>query len=669
MIYDGVLTVGFRSRSPVVPDARTAALRRPSWWGELLLGLAVFGVYLLVEALPLPDREARAQAGGEALLAFERMLHLDFELPVNQWLAGQGWLRVAANYEYAITYIVSALVLLIWVHARYPAHYRSVRTSFVWLNLFALACFWLFPVAPPRMLPGAGFVDTVRLGHTFLSWGSPALQGANQLAAMPSLHVGWALWVSVVLARISGGRVVQIVSAVHVLVTFAVIIATGNHYWIDAAGAAVLIAAATGLARVARPVDRVSASDTFFLHVETPAYPQHVGGLIMLNTSADPAGPAGDWVRAAIRDKLADLPRYTQRLSEYSPWRRQYWVPHPDLDWDWHVPEFDLTRPDGSPGGMGELHKLVARFQGELLPRDRPLWRFVVVRGVETNTAAVISLVHHAVADGIGTISLMLDLFDSPSLLDGLNDTKRPTVLQKVAAGAVGLAQLATDGRPKSQLPAGNPPDRRYATLQIPLDDVRELARRHRVRVTDLLLGGVAGALRRVAVAPLPESMLTSVTLMAAEPRPGAEGNVTAAVMVDIPLGDMPEAERLRRIAKATRRLRTGTRVVASRFVQHTVAGLLPAFVHAWFARTVYNARFFNGTVSNMPGASWQVSFRHFPLRTAFAIIPLAPGTPFTIGVLGWYGSFSLSATVDAALVDSVDEFLAGFRAVLAELD
>ncbi|NYI91173.1 hypothetical protein HNR02_004496 [Amycolatopsis endophytica] len=650
-------------------DARTAAVRRPSWWRELLLGLGLFGVYLLVEALPLPGREERAHANGEALLAFERWLHLDFELPVNLWLAGQGWIRVFANYEYAVTYIASAIVLLIWVHARHPVHYRSVRNSFVWLNLFALACFWLYPVAPPRMLEGAGFVDTVRLGHTFLSWGSPALQGANQLAAMPSLHVGWALWVSVVLARIRGGRVVQVVSAVHVLITFAVIVATGNHYWIDAAGAVVFIVAATWLAQVAKPVERVPASDTFFLHVETRDFPQHVGGLIMLDTTKNPSGPTREWVRSALEAKLPVMPRYAQRLSPYSRWRRQFWVPHPGIDWDWHVPDFDLTRPDGTPGGMGALHELVARFQSEPLPRDRPLWRFAVVRGVEEDTAAVISLVHHAVADGIGTISLMLELFESPSLLAGLNETKRPNALQKVAAGAVGLAQLATDGRPKAELPSGHPPDRRYATLRIPLDEVRELARRYGVRVTDLLLSGVAGALRRVAVAPLPESMLTSVTLMAAEPRPGAEGNVTAAVMVDVPLGDLPETQRLERIAKATKRLRTGTRVVASRFVQHTVANFMPPFFHSWFARTVYGGRFFNGTVSNMPGAAWPTSFGDFPLHTAFAIIPLAPGTPFTIGVLGWHGSFSLSATVDAELVDSVDGFLAEFRAVLAELD
>ena len=81
------------------------------------------------------------------------------------------------------------------------------------------------------------------LGHTWGSWGSPLVGHANQLAAMPSLHFGWALWVSVVLARISGSRRVQLVSAVHVLLTLWVILATGNHYLLDALVVTVIVAA------------------------------------------------------------------------------------------------------------------------------------------------------------------------------------------------------------------------------------------------------------------------------------------------------------------------------------------------------------------------------------------------------------------------------------------
>ncbi|UIJ56675.1 phosphatase PAP2 family protein [Amycolatopsis acidiphila] len=630
--------------------------------------MALFAVYLLIEAKPLPSRELRALDSGAAILWLERALHLDFELPMNQWLAGQGWLRTLANYEYAVTYIASALILLVWVYLRHPGHYRQVRNSFAWLNLLALLCFWLFPVAPPRMLPGAGFADTVRLGHTVGSWGSPLVENANQLAAMPSLHVGWALWVSVVLARISGGRAVQALSAVHVLVTLAVILATGNHYWLDAAGAVVVVAAGVMIADVARrETDRIPASDAFFLHVETPDAPQHVGGLIMLDTSRAGTPPTHEVARAAITAKLAERPEFRKRLGPPTRWRRWRWVEHADIDWSWHVPVFDLSR-DGRPGGMGALHRLVAELAGQQLPRDRPLWRFCVVNGVEEDVAAVVSLVHHSVADGIGTINLMLDLFSSPDLTSALGEVKRPGPLRQLAGGVLGIAQLATDSRPQTRLPVSDSPAREFGTLKLDLEWMRRLARRHGVRVTDLLLAGTAAALRRVAKGPLPEKLLVSVPLMAAEQRAGMAGNVTAAVMVEVPMGDMAETDRLAAIAKASTRLRTGTRAIASRFVQHTVANLMPPVFHAWFARTVYGGRFFNGTASNMPGASWQVTFAGYPLITAFPIIPIAPGTPFVVGVLGWYGSFSMSVATDPAFVDDAEAFVKEFRKVLDEV-
>ena len=666
-----MLTVGSSTNTSLTArqDTPTCTLR-PRWWGELLGGLALFGVYLLIEAHPLPSRESRALSAGESLLGFERAVHLDFELAMNRWLAGQTWLRTFANYEYAITYIASALVLLFWVHIWHPGHYRRVRNSFVWVNLLALACFWVFPVAPPRMLAGAGFIDTVRLGHTWGSWGSPMVENANQLAAMPSLHVGWALWVSVVLARISGGRAVQAVSAVHVLITLAVILATGNHYWLDAAGAVVVVAAAVMIADVARQrAARVPASDAFFLHVERPWSPQHVGGLIMLDTSRANGLPTHELARAAITAKLDELPRFRQRLSKPSAWRPLRWVEHPDIDWSWHLPVFDLAHPDGTPGGMGALHSLVAELAGRPLPRDRPLWRFCVVTGIEENVAALVSLVHHSMADGIGTINLMLRLFDSPDLTSSLGEVTTPGPLRKVLGGIVGLAQLATDHRPGSRLAFSESSDRVFGTLKLDLESMKQLARGRGVRVTDLLLAGTAAALRRVAKGSLPSKLLVSVPLMAAEPRADLAGNSTAGVMVEVPMGDMPETERLAAIAKASARLRGGTRVIASRFVMHTIGNLMPPFFHAWFARNVYGGRFFHGTASNMPGASWQaVAFGDFPLITAFPIIPLAPQTPFVVGVLGWYGIFSMSIAADPVFVDDVEPFFKEFRKALDQL-
>lgn len=664
-----MLTAGSSTNSALTARYQPTAISRPRWWGELLAGLAIFAVYLLIEAKPLPSREARALDSGDAILRFERAVHLDFELPMNHWLAGQRWLRTFANYEYAITYIASALILLAWVYTRHPGQYRRVRNSFVWVNLLALACFWLFPVAPPRMLAGTGFVDTVRLGHTWGSWGSPMVENANQLAAMPSLHVGWALWVSVVLARISGGRLVQGVSALHVLVTLAVILATGNHYWLDAAGAVVIVGAGVMIADVARrDTHRIPASDAFFLHVESPEAPQHVGGLIMLDTSRAGAMPTHELARAAITAIMAERPEFRKRLGPQTRWRRWRWVEHGDLDWSWHVPVFDLSR-DGRPGGLSALHALVAELAGQQLPRDRPLWRFCVVTGVEENVAAIVSQVHHSVADGIGTINLMLAIFQSQDMSAALGEVRRPSLVKQLAGGVVGIAQLATDSRPEAQLAVSNSAARVFGTLKLDLEWMRRLARERGVRVTELLLTGTAAALRRVAKGPLPSKLLVSVPLLAAEQRADMAGNVTAAVMVEVPLGEMTEADRLAAIAKASARLRTGTRAIASRFVQHTVANLMPPVFHRWFARTVYGGRFFNGTASNMPGAAWQVDFGDYPLITAFPIIPLAPGAPFVVGVLGWHGSFSMSVATDPAFVDDAELFLKEFRKVLDELN
>jgi len=389
----------------------------------------------------------------------------------------------------------------------------------------------------------------------------------------------------------------------------------------------------------------------------------------MLDTSHAAGPPTREQAIAAIKAKLPELPGFRKRLATPSRWRRPRWVPHAELDWDWHVPAFDLTRPDGRPGGMPALHALVAELTGQQLPRDRPLWRYCVVTGIEEHVAAVVSLVHHAVADGIGTINLMLGIFDSPDLTDGMDGSGLPGPLRRLAGGLAGLAQLATDRRPEAALPVSETAERRFATLMLDLDSVRKLARSHGVRVTDLVLCGTAAAVRRVARGPLPARLSVNVPLMAAEVRPDRAGNVTAGVMVEVPLGPMPEAERLATIARASARLRTGTRVIASRFVMTTVAELMPPPLHAWFARAVYGGKFFNGTVSNMPGATWQVvGLGAYPLITAYPIIPIAPGTPFVVGVLGWFGKFSLTVATDPAFVEDADRFVEEFRKVLAEL-
>lgn len=414
------------------------------------------------------------------------------------------------------------------------------------------------------------------------------------------------------------------------------------------------------------------ASDAFFLDVETDIAPQQVGGVVLLDHSGRPGGAATRReFEARVRLRLGDLPRFRQRLAATGRRARPRWEDVADLDWEWHVPFVDLSRPDGSPGGLVAFHALVADIAGTLLPRDRPLWRLVVVHGIEPGVSGIVLVVHHVVADGIGTVAQALRLLepDLPDRFADLGDAPGP--LRRAGAIVLGLAQLATDGRPRSALPSAGAADRRFGTVTVPLAELRAVARGRDARVSDVLLCAVAAAVRQSLLdrgfSP-PDELRVSVPLIAADPRTGAEGNVTAAVLLDVPLGDVPEPDRLAAITARTAGLRTPTRALASRFVMSRLIAALPSAVRSWFARTVYGRRFFSAIVSNMPGPEAQLSLVGAPLIAAFPLLPLAPGVPLAIGTLGWNGTFCVGIAADPALVEDADAFGEAMLAAVVRL-
>jgi diacylglycerol O-acyltransferase len=621
----------------------------------------------------------------------ERFLHIDVEPVLNRQLVPHELLRTLVNYEYASTYLIAAGALLLCVYVWRPAHYRATRTSFTVLNLIGIGVFLVYPVAPPRLVPGLPFVDTVRVGHTWGSWGSPVISHANQLAAMPSLHLAWALWVSVILARVTRNRWLQVVSGLHVLGTTYVIMATANHYLLDAVGGGVLVWLAT---RRPRP-GTVPAADAFFLHVESPIAAQHVGGLAVVDNSAGRFGQ--DSLRAAVQAHLSDLPRFRQRLSGGSRWRRPRWVDETEIDWNWHVPLYDLTQPDGRPGDDAALDALVAELASTRLPRDRPLWRFVAVVGVDGERGAGILVVHHVIADGIGTVAQALTMLEPRIPLPIPSQRTGPGPARLALATTVGLAQLATDGRPSFRLPTGGTANRSFATVDMPLDGVRRIAHHYRTRVSDVLLTTVAGALRRVGAVETPGRvgalrrggvtkalhrvgaagsgvngsgplLRVAIPLMVRAPGSAAEGNLTAAVMTDIPLGPLDESRRLTEIARRSRSLYTGTRAIASNFVMRRIGALMPVPLHGWFARTVYGGRFFQAIVSNMPGPTGQLSLGGGRLVGVYPILPLAPRAPLGVGALGWDGVLFVGIAADPALVPDAETLSIAMADVFAEL-
>ncbi len=204
---------------------------RSRWWLELLTIAWLCWVYDAVTNLaPLRLQPALAHAG--SVLHLEQSMRLDPELALDRWLAGHHTLGLAISDYYDNAHFLVTLSLLGFLWWRRADIFRPLRNSLVVVNLIGFAVFWLYPVAPPRMLKG--FTDVVASTHAIGSWHSGALAShADELAAMPSLHIAWALWCSLALWRMSKRRLLRVAAVLYPCVTAFAVLATGNHFVLD----------------------------------------------------------------------------------------------------------------------------------------------------------------------------------------------------------------------------------------------------------------------------------------------------------------------------------------------------------------------------------------------------------------------------------------------------
>lgn len=231
---------------PLLPH-RIRDFRRPHWWEEILfIGISYVVYSLIRNGVPLHEKAALARAWD--VFHAEQWLHLDVEHAINVWTASVHPLVQVVNYYYATLHFVVTIGVLVWLYVRHPWRYRSIRSVLYATNVVALLGFWLMPLAPPRMLHSAGFIDTVVAFHTWGSWGSGDVASAsNQFAAMPSLHVAWATWCGIALFRLSRRTWVRVLGVVYPCATTYVVIATANHFVADVAGGLLVLAAGFGV--------------------------------------------------------------------------------------------------------------------------------------------------------------------------------------------------------------------------------------------------------------------------------------------------------------------------------------------------------------------------------------------------------------------------------------
>jgi hypothetical protein len=209
-------------------------------WLEALVVIWLLWLYDQINNLA-PLRRIVALHNAVGILSFERSLNLAPELGLDRWVAAHATLGLVLSYYYVSAHFFVTFGLLAFMWWRKPRTYRPLRTQLVLINLIGLAIFWIYPVAPPRMLANDGFRDVIALTQAVGDFHTGALAStADQYAAMPSLHIAWAIWSAKVVWSVFGNRIARIAALIYPAATAFVVIATGNHFLLDVvAGAAV----------------------------------------------------------------------------------------------------------------------------------------------------------------------------------------------------------------------------------------------------------------------------------------------------------------------------------------------------------------------------------------------------------------------------------------------
>lgn len=250
--------------APGGPIAAPAAEVRLRWYREVATILAFYAVYSAIRNLFGSNAvdPAVALRNAERVIRAEEVVSGFVEADVQAYFLGwgSGFMRFWNLYYGSLHFIVTAGVL-VWVYRRHPVSYPRWRNTLGAMTALALIGFSLFPLMPPRLLADTGlyggadsgyagvFVDTLVAFPTLWSFESSTMQSvSNQYAAMPSLHVGWALWCMAAVLPFTARRWVRISFVLYVPVTVFAIVVTANHYWLDAVGGVVVFQAAVLIA-------------------------------------------------------------------------------------------------------------------------------------------------------------------------------------------------------------------------------------------------------------------------------------------------------------------------------------------------------------------------------------------------------------------------------------
>lgn len=459
-------------------------------------------------------------------------------------------------------------------------------------------------------------------------------------------------------------------------------------------------------------LDRLTTLDTSFVWFEHPGSPVHVGAVATFEAAPllDEHGALRlDDLRALIEARLDPLPRLRRRLVTVPfDLDRPVWVDDPDFDIARHVHEVRV--PD--PGDDAALRRLAERIQGEVLPRDRPLWDLTFVTGLDGGRVGLIERLHHALVDGVAGVELATILLDvepdapvpeAPAWVPEPGPTgvelwagglrRALSAPLRAAAGAADAARhpgrtlrsVATLGRGVAAMTEGGlvaPPTsfnaptrggRRLAWTRAPLDDVRRAGKRAGGSVNDVALAAVAGGLRAVLLSrgeEIPSDLALKV-MVPVSVRNGDEhgtlGNRVGMIDAPLPVGIGDPAARLAEIVATMRRLKARPEAETVDTVLRSADALPAAAAHV-LVRALGYQPLINLVVTNVPGPPVPLYAAGARMLEAFPVVPLSANLTLGVALLSYDGTLTFTVTADASAFPDAEVLAAGIERSLADL-
>jgi WS/DGAT/MGAT family acyltransferase len=452
--------------------------------------------------------------------------------------------------------------------------------------------------------------------------------------------------------------------------------------------------------------DRLTGLDASFLALEKQGAHMHVGSVLVFDGEA----PRYEEFLAMIEDRLHQVPRYRQKLA-FPPLAqaRPVWVDDPHFNVGYHVRHTALP----APAGEDQLRALAGRVFSQQLDRSKPLWELWLVNRVGDGAFAIICKTHHALVDGISGVDILTVLFDlepePPERTPGPPWYPRPEpsgttlaaealierastpvdIVRNIASalgdpreaggtagrtvsGLLSMAAAGLGGAPPSPLNTRIGPHRRFAWVESDLARFKAIKSALGGTVNDVVLAVVTGALRAHLLrrGRDPEGLelkaMVPVSIRAEDER-GALGNRVAAMYAPLPVGLEDPLERFRTVHEALGDLKaSGQAVGAERLTQ--LAGFAVPTVLDQAARLQSRQRFFNLTVTNVPGPQFPLYMLGRKLRAFYPKVPLVLNTALGIAIMSYDGKLFFGLLGDYDAMDDLDAFAQDLQTAIAEL-